>query len=135
MSTAQSPTKLKSMIAMLASEHDGECLAAARALVRVAKSSGQKVEELISVAEQRAPTVAQPPPRRQKREFRSDRLWKEWPEVLSLIATRTAGTTILARNESIFIQIMSERAGDDDFEPEDWRLRFLWKIATRVGVV
>mgnify|MGYP001570389804 CR=1 FL=1 len=36
------------MIALLASEHDGEALAAARALVRIAKSSKKKIEEFIA---------------------------------------------------------------------------------------
>jgi hypothetical protein len=143
--------RLRSLAAMLASEHDGEVVNAARALVRAAASAGLKVQELIGTpvsgapqarAWQQAHAPASPYMENLKAfqdAFRRDyggggKTAQDWRKILRQVQLKTVGTKLLSDAQSALVfQVLPDHVASGR-EPHSLFLYEFFCIAARLGI-
>lgn len=91
-------TKASAIAAMLDSSHDGEVVNAARALVRLAKAAGLRVDALIGGGHQAVI---------------DDDYRAAFRKILAKVQTKTVGTKLLSDEERAMIFAVLPRAGLD----------------------
>ncbi len=121
-SVALAAPKIAKLIPLLASEHDGEVVATARAIERVLKGEGLDLHSLVEALCEPAPVAYVPPPPTEKKP-------ETWDEIARWCRTRDAGD--LSSKERKFVWDMVRRAGTG-VEPTDKQLKWLRAIHVKL---
>ncbi len=117
--SASIPPQIAKLIPLLATEHDGEVVATARAIDRILKREGLDLHSLVEVLCEPKPVAFVPPPPSPEKEPET------WGEIARWCRTRDAGD--LSNKERKFVWDMVRRAGTG-VQPTDKQLKWLHAI-------